>query len=85
MEETFFRKNDIGVDIEYYIIARVNEDNRDYIIYTDYVSDEEDGYRLFVDMVNDGRYTTISDTGRDIILKKFREEIDKYYKNAIGE
>lgn len=85
MNETFIRKNDIGVDIEYYIIAKVNDENRDYIIYTDYVSDEKDMYRLFVDMITNDSYITLSETGRDIILEKFRHEISSYYKKAIGD
>ena len=78
MNETFIRKNDIGVDIEYTIIGRYNSDNRDYIIYTDFVSDEKDVLRLFVDMVNGDEYVPISDTRKDLILDEYREEIKKY-------
>jgi hypothetical protein len=78
MNETFIRKNDIGVDIEYTIIGRYNSDNRDYIIYTDFVSDEKDVLRLFVDMVNGDEYVPISDTRKDLILDEYREGIKKY-------
>lgn len=78
MNETFIRKNDIGVDIEYTIIGRYNSDNRDYIIYTDFVSDEKDVLRLFVDMVNGDEYVPVSDTRKDLILDEYREEIKKY-------
>lgn len=78
MEETFIRKNDIGVDIEYTIMGKINTDNRDYIIYTDYVSDDKDIYRLFVDMVNGDSYITLSDTSKEIILDKYRKEIKNY-------
>ena len=78
MNETFIRKNDIGVDIEYTIIGRYNSDNRDYIIYTDFVSDEKDVLRLFVDMVNGNEYVPVSDTRKDLILDEYRDEIKKY-------
>ena len=45
MKETFKRKNDIGVDIEYTVLAKFKSDERDYIIYTDFVSDDKDIFR----------------------------------------
>jgi len=76
--KTFIRKNDIGVNIEYTIVGRYNSDNREYIIYTDFVSDDKDIFRLYVDMVNGDKYTTLSDSGRDLILDKYRDEVNKY-------
>lgn len=79
MSEMFIRKNDIGVDIEYYVIAKFNDNNRNYIIYTDYVSDENDLYRLYVDMENGDEHITLSETGKKIILDKFRNKIEEFY------
>jgi len=59
-------------------MGKINTDNRDYIIYTDYVSDDKDIYRLFVDMVNGDSYITLSDTSKEIILDKYRKEIKNY-------
>lgn len=75
MNETFIRKNDIGVDIEYTIVARYKSDERDYIIYTDYVSDDEFGLRLFVDLVNSNNTVPLSESGRRAILDQFKDEI----------
>ena len=86
MREMFVRKNDIGVDIEYYVIAKFKDNNRNYVIYTDYVTDEEDMYRLYVDMVNSDSYITLSEAGKKIILDKFRNEIDDFYtRNVEGD
>ncbi len=78
MKETFVRKNDIGVDIEYTVIGKFNTDNREYVIYTDFVSDKKDIFRLFVDMKNGDKYVTLSSTGREVILEQYRKEIKKY-------
>lgn len=74
MMDTFYRKNDIGVTIEYTILAKYKSEEKDYIIYTDFVSDKKDGVRLFVDLVNGDKYEPLSDTGRDRILEMFRKE-----------
>ena len=81
--KTFYRKNDIGVDIEYTIVANYKTDERDYIIYTDFVSDEKDFVRLFVDMVNGDKYTPLSESGREEILNKFRNELGGYLSNIL--
>ncbi len=78
MKETFKRKNDIGVDIEYTVLAKFKSDERDYIIYTDFVSDDKDIYRLYVDMVNGDNRVTLSESGKNVILDKFRNEIGSY-------
>jgi len=78
VKETFIRKNDIGVDIEYTIVGRFNTDNREYIIYTDFVSDKEYGLRLFVDMKTSDKYIPLSYTGRNIVLEQYKNEIKKY-------
>ncbi len=78
MKETFIRKNDIGVDIEYTIVGKYNTDNREYIIYTDFVSDEEYGFRLFVDMKTADKYVPLSITGRNMVLEQYKNEIKKY-------
>ena len=78
MKETFKRKNDIGVDIEYTVLSKFKSDERDYIIYTDFVSDDKDIYRLYVDMVNGDKRVTLSESGKNVILDKFRNEVGNY-------
>ena len=48
--ETFYRKNDIGVNIEYTILGRYNDHNEKYILYTDFVEDPSSvsGIRIYV-------------------------------------
>ncbi len=83
MKETFIRKNDIGVDIEYTVIGKFNTDNREYIIYTDFVSDEKDIFRLFVDMKNGDKYVTLSNSSKELVLEQYRNEINKYITSLV--
>ncbi len=83
--ETFYRKNDIGVNIEYTIVGRYKNEDRDYIIYTDFVSDERDFVRLYVDMVNGDKQTPLSDTGKEKILDLFRNEIGNFFEQSIAK
>ena len=52
MIETFKRKNELGVEIEYNVIGTYEENGNKYYIYTDFVSDDNNkiGVRLFVDV-----------------------------------
>ena len=78
MKEKKKKKNDIGVDIEYTVLAKFKTDERDYVVYTDFVSDDKDIYRLYVDMVNGDKRVTLSESGKNVILDKFRNEINDY-------
>ncbi len=77
MENTFVRKNDIGVNVEYTIVTRYNSEEREYIIYTDFVSDPEYIFRLYVDMVSGNNYIPLSKSGQKQILEKYKDEIKK--------
>ncbi len=69
--ETFKRKNDIGVDIEYSIIGRYQDNGNIYCIYTDFVSaDNKVGIRLFADIEKNNKLERLpKDKEKEIILK----------------
>lgn len=52
MKNTFMKKNNIGIDIKYSILARYDDD---YVLYTDYMPSNSSiiGIRLFVGKVVD--------------------------------
>lgn len=77
--ETFFKRNDIGVNIEYTVVARYKNEDKEYLIYTDFVDDDEYVFRLYVDMVNGDKRIPLSDDAKIKILEKFREEIADYF------
>ena len=39
--KTFYKKNDIGVDIEYTVVGSYKDGEEEYVIYTDFVEDED--------------------------------------------
>ncbi len=70
--ETFTRKNDIGVDIEYTVIGQYKDRGNIYYIYTDFVTDDGNklGIRLFADIEKDKQLKRLErDQEKEIILK----------------
>lgn len=76
--ETFKRKNDIGVAIEYTIIGRYNDNGNTYCLYTDFVPDNNKvGIRLFVDIEKDNKLERLPKDKENEIIIKFNKEILK--------
>lgn len=76
--ETFKKKNDIGIDIEYTVVGRF-KDNAIYLIYTYFVSaDNVVGLRLFVD-----EYDFNNNFIRSLELDEANEIIDKFNDEII--
>lgn len=77
--ETFKRKNDIGVNIEYTIIGYLKEKNT-YMIYTDFTTDNSNklGIRLYVDKEVNGKYEPVSEEETKNIITAFNKEITSY-------
>ena len=74
--ETFKRKNDIGVDIEYTIIGYLKEKNN-YMIYTDFTTDQSNklGIKIYVDKEVDGKYVPVSEAETINIVNAFNNEV----------
>ena len=72
----FFKKNDVGINIEYTIIGKYELDNVNYVIYTDFTSDENElGIRIYVDQDINGKYIAIPLDKQKEVLNKFNDEI----------
>lgn len=79
MIETFKRKNELGVEIEYSVIGTYEDNGNKYYIYTDFVSDDSNkmGLRLFVDIEKDGKLVRIpEELEKDIIIKLNKELVN---------
>ena len=85
MGETFYKRNDIGVNIEYTVVAKYKVEDKEYVIYTDFVDDENYLFRLYVDMVANGKSLTLSSSASQSIIEKFWDEIINYFDNAQSE
>ena len=77
---SFTRKNDIGVSIEYTIVGTYKEDNNKYMIYTDFVDDASSpsGIRLFV-------AKKVNNELVDVDPEKKKEIISKLHKSFKGK
>lgn len=82
MGETFIKKNNLGVDIEYTVIGKIKYEKREYIIYTDFATDEKDIYKLYVDLVNGDKHTTLENAAKNLVLDEFRLDIDNFINNS---
>lgn len=73
---TFFEKNDIGVSIEYTIIGIINEGDKKYMLYTDFVPENNDvGFRIFVDEIVGGTKIRLDTDRANKIIETFNKEI----------
>ncbi len=71
--DTFLRKNDIGVTIEYNIIGEYVYNEKKYRIFTDFVTDKSNklGIRLLVDEEVKGDFIPVHD--KELIKKIIRQ------------
>lgn len=78
--ETFYRKNDIGVSIEYTVVGYYQDEGIKYVIYTDFVDDKESptAIRLFVSKFENGQMVEVEKEKRDkIIGEMFQQLVEK--------
>lgn len=77
--ETFKRKNDIGVSIEYTIIGYLKKENN-YMIYTDFTTDTTNkiGIKLYVDKEINGAFQPVSPEETKNIITEFNKELTSY-------
>ena len=81
--ESFYRKNDIGVNIEYTIVGYLKEGNNNYMIYTDFTTDTNNklGIKLYVDKEVQGRFIPVSSSESKNIIIAFNKEVTSYKGN----
>lgn len=81
--KSFYKKNELGVNIEYSIIGYCNDDNRKYVIYTDFVDDDNElGMRLFVAKMKGTKMYDVSDDIRRRIIDNLYLEMGKTINNS---
>ena len=75
--KTFYKKNDIGVDIEYSVVGSYKDGEDEYVIYTDFVEDEqrEAGLRLYVGRLVNGNVENINSVKENEILSELEKEL----------
>ncbi len=76
--KTFYKKNDIGVDIEYTVVGTYKDGDEEYVIYTDFVDDDqkEVGLRLFVGKQVNDNVERIDPSKENEILSELEKELE---------
>ena len=75
--ESFFKKNDIGVSIEYTIVGYYQDEETKYVIYTDFVEDKDSptAIRLFVSKLENEQMVEVDKEIRDKIIGELFQQI----------
>ena len=76
--KTFYKKNNIGVDIEYTVVGTYKDGEEEYVIYTDFVEDnqKEVGLRLFVGKQVNDNVERIDPSKENEILSELEKELE---------
>ena len=71
--EKFVRKNEVGLDVTYTVIGKYEKNEKNYIIYTDFVTDNTSiiGLKLFADIINKEKSERLSSEEEKSIIKEF--------------
>ena len=76
MGETFKRKNEIGVEIEYTIVGYCFLNEKKYMLYSDFYPKKcIEGIRIFVDEVKENEYIKLEEKEAEEIIKQFNKTI----------
>lgn len=77
--DTFYRKNDLGVNIEYTVIG-FYKDKHNYMIYTDFTNDSSNklGIKIYVDKEINNEYIPVSEQERKNIIIAFNKEATSF-------
>jgi hypothetical protein len=75
--ESFYKKNEIGVSIEYTVVGYYKDEGIKYVIYTDFVEDKESptAIRLFVSKYENGQMVDVDKEKRDKIIGEMFQQI----------
>lgn len=84
--EKFYKKNDLGVDIECYEVARCDENGVIYRIYTNFFNDNNPlGIKILVDRYINGEFYDDVDENKQIeLINNFQKEILELVGNNNG-
>ena len=84
-KDVFFRKNDLGGNVEYNIIGVFKWKNNEYSIYTDFVDDKSNpiGFRVYADLIDDFEMIRLNPEEEKTIINDFYDEIANFLQSNI--
>lgn len=84
-KDVFFRKNDLGVNVEYNVIGVFKWKNNEYCIYTDFVDDKSNpiGFRVYADLIDNLEMIRLNPEEEKTIINDFYDEIANFLQSNI--
>lgn len=79
----FKRKNELGIEFDCQIVAYTSYEGEEYIIYTDFLNDENGELRLFCAKKVEKRVVKISEELSRYLIDKFKKDEEKIYKESL--
>ena len=70
----FYKKDELGIEREYSVITEYEKNNSNYVIYTDFVSDKENEFRLFVGSIINNKVERVNNELERIIITEFKNK-----------
>ena len=76
--ESFKRINKYGEENNYYVVARCEEDNTIFVIYTDFAAGKDGEMRLFVGAQVGDNIVDVEEDQAEKLIHEFKDEVNKY-------
>lgn len=70
--EKFFKRNDIGIPIEYDVIAFLDEEDTKYVLYTDFISKDGKELNIYCGKYQNNKVVDIDEKKAKEIIQKFK-------------
>ena len=79
--DKFSKKNELGVMVDYYIVALTSYDSFPYVVYTDFVYEKDEELRLYAGKLEDGEVIGIKKELEKEIIDDFKREKINFIEN----
>ena len=80
----FTQIDELGLKRTYYVVTELEYDNKEYVIYSDLLKDNEDEFRLLIGTIENGKVVRV-DQNTENIVKSYFKTLKKDYENYIKE
>lgn len=77
----FSQKDELGLERKYYVITQIELNNEEYYVYTDFVNETKEKYRIFIGQAVNGKIERINKVKENMIIKFFRT-LEDYNKKV---
>ena len=83
--ENFIKRNELGIPIEYYVVASIKRNNIEYILYTDLRNDKENELKMYCGKYQSNKVISIDKELEKAIIQEFINNEKEAYKAMEGK